>query len=164
MQRTEDLDRGDAGPRARVAGIEDADAAAALLDRFNREFDTPTPGPAFLAERLRELIAEELTHVLIAGDGPDGVAVMRIRSGLWSGGNEAYVEELYVVPEQRRQGLGEAMMNAAIELARERGCDRIDLGTDEGDADAHRLYERLGFTSFTGDQKDERMLFYEREL
>lgn len=164
VQRTEDLDRGDAGAQARVAGIEDAVAAAVLLDRFNREFDTPTPGPEFLTERLRELVAEGLTHVLIAGDGPDGVALMRVRSALFSAGNEAYVEELYVVPEARRRGLGEALMNAAIELAREQGCDRIDLGTDEEDEDAHRLYERLGFTNFTDEEKTERMLFYERDL
>lgn len=156
------MDEGSA--EARVATTDEAEAAAALLDAFNREFDDPSPGPAALAARLRTLITAGAAHVLLAGDGPDGVAVMRHRPALWSAGNEAYIEELYVVPERRRRGLGAALLTAALDLARELGCDRIDLGTDEGDIDAHRLYERFGFTNFADPEGRERMLFYEREL
>ena len=52
-------------------------------------------------------------------------------------------------------------MTAALELCRERGCDYVFLGTDEGDTDAHRLYERFGLTNRSG---TELMYVYEREL
>ncbi len=151
-------------PAVWKAGVEDARVAGILLDAFNVEFHDPTPGPEFLAERLTALILTGAFHVLLGGEAPDGVAVMRVRQALWSGANEAYLEELYVLPDRRRRGLGDALMSAALELAREFGCDRIELGTDEGDEDAHRLYERHGFTNFADEESGERMLFYEREL
>lgn len=146
-------------------------SAAELLDRFNREFDWPSPGPDFLAARVAEL-GDVDTSVLLAGpdeDGDDaGIAVVRFRRAIWSAGLEAYLAELYVVPESRRRGHGSALMEAVLDACRERGCDTIDLGTDEGDHDAHRLYERFGFSNLADpaapEPQRERMLFYEREL
>jgi GNAT superfamily N-acetyltransferase len=148
---------------------DDFRSAAELLDRFNREFDCPTPGPGFLATRVAELAGDD-SVVLLAADqeGDRGVAVVRFRRAIWSEGLEAYLAELYVVPESRRRGLGGELMEAVLAAARERGCDTVDLGTDEGDHDAHRLYERFGFSNLVdADAKGsepERMLFYEREL
>jgi ribosomal protein S18 acetylase RimI-like enzyme len=99
--------------------------------------------------------------VLLAGDGPDGILVTRFQEGIWSDGGEAYIAELFVVPESRRRGLGSALMEAALGRCRERRCDYVFLGTDEGDADAHRLYERFGFANRSG---SELMYVYEREL
>jgi GNAT superfamily N-acetyltransferase len=39
----------------------------------------------------------------------------------------------YVAPDRRGQGLGRALMEAAIELARRMGADHMDLGTSEDD-------------------------------
>jgi GNAT superfamily N-acetyltransferase len=61
-----------------------------------------------------------------------------------------YVEELYVVPERRGQGLGRALLEAAMELARGRGAAHIDLGTSEDDVAARALYESAGFTNREG--------------
>lgn len=60
--------------RIRTAGPEDAPAAARLLDAFNREFGDPSPGADWLAERLTGLLRRGGTLVLLAGDGPDGIA------------------------------------------------------------------------------------------
>ena len=43
------------------------------------------------------------------------------------------------------QGIGSAMMRWAIENARERGCQRVQLTSNRRRVDAHRFYERLGF-------------------
>lgn len=102
--------------------------------------------------------------MLLAGDGPDGVAVMRVRPALWSSGQDAYIEEFHVAPVSRRRGLGTALLTATLGLARELGCDRIELGTDEGGEDAHRLNGRYGFSNFADEKTRERMFFYEREL
>jgi ribosomal protein S18 acetylase RimI-like enzyme len=132
-------------PRVRIATVADSRAVGTLLDRFNREFAEFTPGPDAMAQRVTELIAEGDTVVLLAEEPPSGLAVLRLRQALWTRGLECYLAELYVVPERRRQGLGRAIMLAALETAKGRGADYIDLGTDQGDHAAHALYRSLGF-------------------
>jgi GNAT superfamily N-acetyltransferase len=139
----------------RQAAAADAGDIARLLHDFNTEYGEPTPGVEALAQRMRELLAGDPV-VLLAGDGPDGLAVLRLRSSIWTAGLECYLAELYVVPALRGQGRGRALMEAALELARKRGADWMELNTDEGDVAARALYERLGFKA-TAD-------YYEREL
>jgi GNAT superfamily N-acetyltransferase len=47
----------------------------------------------------------------------------------------------------RQAGIGTRMMQWAIARARERGCGLVQLTTNRVRADAHRFYERLGFTA-----------------
>jgi ribosomal protein S18 acetylase RimI-like enzyme len=148
----------------RRADVEDAEAIGRLLHDFNREYDEPTPTADVLAERVRELIAGDQITVLLTGDGPDGFAVLRFRPSLYSRALECYLAELYVVPERRGRGLGRALMEASIELARSRGADYMDLSTSEDDVAARALYESLGFTNREGRPDGPIMYFYEREL
>jgi ribosomal protein S18 acetylase RimI-like enzyme len=142
----------------------DAETVGRLLHDFNTEFDEFTPGPTVLAERVRELLSAGEIVVLLGGDPPHGLALLRFRPALWTQGLDCYLEELYVVPDRRGQGLGRALMEAAIELARERGAARMDLGTSEDDTAARALYESLGFTNREGKPDGPVMYFYEREL
>jgi ribosomal protein S18 acetylase RimI-like enzyme len=148
----------------REAGLGDAGAVGQLLYDFNREFDEPTPAPAALADRIKQLIEGGDTLVLLAGDGPDGLAVLRFRAAIWSIGLECYLAELYVIPARRGQGLGRALMEAALREARERGADSMDIGVDEPDRVARHLYESLGFSNRTGGADGPVMFVYEREL
>ena len=151
-------------PLVRQAAPADAGAAGQLLYDFNREFGEPAPAPSALAERLRQLIDGGDTMVLLAGDGPDGLAVLRFRAALWSTGLESYLAELYVTPARRGQGLGRALMEAALREARLRGADTMDINVDEPDLAARQLYESLGFTNRAGGADGPLMYFYEREL
>jgi ribosomal protein S18 acetylase RimI-like enzyme len=151
-------------PTVRPGEAVDAEAIGRLLHDFNTEFDERTPGPAALAERVRELLDEGEITVLLAGEGPDGLAVLRFRPAIWSRGPECHLAELYVAPAQRRQGLGRALMEAAIELARGEGADYMDLGTSEDDTAARALYERLGFRNRESRPDGPVMYVYEREL
>jgi ribosomal protein S18 acetylase RimI-like enzyme len=144
--------------------VADAEAIGRLLHDFNREFDEPTPSPAWLAGRVRELVAEGQITVLLAGGGPDGLAVLRFRPQIWSPALECYLAELYVVPDRRGRGLGRALMEAAVELARAKGADYMDLGTGEDDVAARALYESLGFDNRGGKPDGAVNYFYEREL
>jgi ribosomal protein S18 acetylase RimI-like enzyme len=148
----------------RCASSDDAAVIGRLLYDFNREFDEPAPAPAALAQRLRLLIESGETMVLLAGDGPDGLAVLRFRAAIWSSGLECYLAELYVAPVSRGQGLGRALMEAALREARARGADTMDIGVDEPDLAARRLYESLGFTNRAGGADGPLMYVYEREL
>lgn len=144
--------------------LADAEAIGRLLHDFNSEFDDVTPGSRKLAERVRELLAEGQITVLVGGTGPDGLAVLRFRPGIWTQALECYLAELYVVPDRRGQGLGRALMEASIELARRMGADRMDLGTSEDDVAARALYESLGFTNREGRPDGPINYFYERVL
>jgi ribosomal protein S18 acetylase RimI-like enzyme len=147
----------------RLAGSDDADAIGRLLYAFNREFDEPAPEPAALAERMRQLLDGGDTLVVLAGDGPDGLAVLRFRAAIWSAGLESYLAELYVIPARRGRGLGRQLMEAALREASDRGADSMDIGVDEPDRAARRLYESLGFTNRSGGDGP-LMYVYEREL
>ena len=135
-----------------------------LLQAFNDEFDEPTPDAETIAERAAPLIETGEVTVLLAGDGPDGFAQLRFRPSLYTGALDAYLEELYVVPERRGEGIGRALLDAAMELAKERGAAHIDLGTSEDDVAARALYESSGFTNREGSPDGPRMLYYERDL
>ena len=148
----------------RPGRVEDADVIARLLHDFNREFDEPTPGPQSLAERVRELLPRGEITVLLGGTGPDGIAVLRFRPDIWSQSLECYLAELYVVPDMRGRGLGRALMEAAIELARSKGAGYMDLGTGEDDVAARALYESLGFSNRGGKPDGPLNYFYERDL
>ena len=151
-------------PGVRLAGRDDALAIGRLLHDFNREFGDPTPPPDQLALRIRDLLEGGDTSVLLAGTRPDGVAVLRFRPAIWSNALESYLAELYVVPARRGRGLGRALMVAAMDLARARGADRMDLGTGENDVAARALYESLGFSNREREPDGPLSCFYEREL
>jgi GNAT superfamily N-acetyltransferase len=152
----------------RIATPDDAEIVARMLHDFNVEFGTPTPGVAFLLQRLPDLLDDDAVTVVLGGAGVDdeplGVAVLRFWPSLWSTGVIAYLEELYVVPDRRDQGIGGAIMATAMDLARQRHADEMYIGVDEPDIDTRRFYERLGFRNHAEGDPSARMFFYEREL
>jgi ribosomal protein S18 acetylase RimI-like enzyme len=150
----------------RRAGAEDAEVVARLLRAFNAEYDDPAPPQELMAERIRVLLEHGDTIILVAGEPPCALSLTRFRPGLWSPKLEAYLAELYVVPERRGQGIGRALMDQTMAVAREQGADTMELGTGEADVAARGLYESLGFTHTEhGPGGVETLsLFYEREL
>ena len=148
----------------RRAGEADATPIAQLLHDFNSEYEDYTPGVPALTERLGELLAENKVIVLLAGSPAVGFALFRLRPSLWAKAGDAYLEELYVIPEHRRQGIGRALLNAAIDSARDAGANHFELTTGETDKEARALYESRGFTNREGSPEGPRMLYYELDL
>jgi ribosomal protein S18 acetylase RimI-like enzyme len=142
-------------------------AAARLLRDFNLEYDEPVPTLDVLAARLWELVADgQITVLLARGDedaAPVGVAVMRVQPSVLSLTQEAYLAELYVVPDRRGRGYGRQLITEAMQHARERGADYAFVITSEDDRLAQRLYEAAGFRRTEGEDGP-LMLAYEREL
>jgi ribosomal protein S18 acetylase RimI-like enzyme len=148
----------------RRAQAEDAAALGQLLHDFNSEYHDFTPGPRALAKRVARLLAAGEITVLLAGEPPCGLALLRFRPAIFSESLDCYLEELYVATERRGQGLGRALMEAAIEHARNAGAGRMELGTAEDDAAARALYESLGFSNREGKVGGPVNYFYERDL
>lgn len=148
----------------RRASPDDAADVAQLLHDFNTEYDDPTPSVSYLTGRIRQLLAEEQLTVLLVGEGPDGFAQVRFRPWVWTDDLDAYLEELYVVPAQRGKGMGRALLQGVMEVARETGAVHLELTTGETDVAARALYESAGFTNREGGEDGPSMLYYERDL
>jgi GNAT superfamily N-acetyltransferase len=63
------------------------------------------------------------------------------------GARRAQIEAVRVASGHRGEGIGRAIFQCAIELARAEGCSLVQLTTDKARADAHRFYAELGFVA-----------------
>jgi ribosomal protein S18 acetylase RimI-like enzyme len=100
---------------------------------------------AFLQSQLDDddvvvLVAERVDQIagyVYAGLEPQSWKELR--------GPAGFIHDIVVEPESRNSGAGTALMEAAIAWLKERGAPRVILWTADGNADAQRLFARLGF-------------------
>lgn len=92
-----------------------------------------------------------------------GCRTSSFRPNVWYRGPVAILDELYVCPELRGHRLGSALLDAALDLVRDRGGSLIEINVDGEDTDARRFYEAHGFTNTEPDQTVP-MFYYYREL
>jgi diamine N-acetyltransferase len=100
---------------------------------------------------LAQLIADPtLGRVLVGSfDGvPLGYAVVAFSFSLEFDGRTAFVDELFIQPGARGLGLGSRLVRHAAEVCRGLGVNALHLETEDSNADATRLYARLGFRSY----------------
>lgn len=98
--------------------------------------------------QLAEIVRSGATTLLVARDGSSGnrvvgalaLVMFRIPSGL-----NAIIEDVVVDSVARGKGVGSALVNAAIAIARERGAKKVDLTSRPEREAANRLYPKLGF-------------------
>ncbi len=129
----------------RVAGDEEVDVVARLLDDFNREYGTPTPGPQVLAGRLRRLLPTGAVVALLVDQPPAGLALLTLRPNVWYDGPVGLLDELYVVPSLRGRGIGLALLRSAEDVVRERGGGLLEVDVDDDGEGSRRFYERHGY-------------------
>lgn len=144
----------------RRAEVPDAATIAALLHAFNTEFDTETPGVEVLAQRLRVLLAEASTFAVLGGSPATGVALVTLRPNIWSDGPVALLDEMYVEPAHRGDGIGRAILLQMVDICRDLGVAAIEINVDESDAGAQRFYERHGFSGTDPDSGERAFYFY----
>lgn len=153
--------------RTWTGGPDDAELMSRLLFEFNAEFGVATPSPEEIARLARPQLETGEIAVVFGEEGPDGpngIAQLRFHLSLYSPGPDACLEELWVRPPARGTGLGRALLEDAMDLARARGADRIELNTSTDDHAARALYESAGFTNAEGGPGGPSMLYYERDL
>jgi ribosomal protein S18 acetylase RimI-like enzyme len=130
----------------------DVPEVARLLGEFRDWWGYDGPSDESLVRDVGRLVEDPDTeYLLAAADGarPAAVCQLRFRYGLWLESEDCWFEDLYVSESARRAGLGRALVEAAAERARERGCRRIQLDVNEANAGALALYESLGFSSWS---------------
>jgi GNAT superfamily N-acetyltransferase len=108
------------------------------------------PLPQAYYDAFEEMARDPNNRLLIAEKGGAVVGTLQITyiRGLSRGGmRRALIEAVRVASDKRGEGIGEEIIRAVIALARAEGCAMVQLTTDKSRKDAHRFYERLGFTA-----------------
>lgn len=129
----------------RVAGTADVQTVVALIEAFRDYLERSTPAEPALTESVALLLKDAGTEFVLAGDPEVGLAQIRYRPSVWTGSDDAWLEDVFVLEEARGEGVGRLLTEAAIQRATKRGCGRIQLESNEGNEAAIALYESLGF-------------------
>jgi ribosomal protein S18 acetylase RimI-like enzyme len=95
---------------------------------------------------LDELVASDASTLLIARREGEIVGALTLVMFPIPTGRRAWIEDVVVDESARGLGVGAALTQEAVRLAREAGARTIDLTSRPSRAAANRLYERLGFS------------------
>ena len=124
---------------------ETTDEIQAALARLLPQLNPTLPVPDL--RRLQRLLADPAVTLLVARDGDEIVGTTTVivyTTPFWI---KARLDEVVVDAKSRGNGVGEALVRAALEVGRAKGAQVAELQSGRGEAReaAHRLYERLGF-------------------
>lgn len=132
--------------RVRQADVEDVDALVPLFDAYRRFYDQPSD-LSRARNWLRARIGANESVVLLAERDGHAVGFAQLypmyssvqTSRIW------VLNDLYVSPDQRRLGIARALLNRAIEHARDDGASRVQLETGRRNEAARALYRAAGW-------------------
>jgi GNAT superfamily N-acetyltransferase len=141
-------------PKVRLAGPGDEAKVASLIAGLRDFYGEAEPDDEQIARIVAELLGDRRTEFLLVGEPAVGVAQLRFRPSLWTGAEDAWLEDLFVIEGARRGGAGRALVQGCVDRARARGCKRIQLDANERNGAALALYESLGFSSSTSERFD----------
>lgn len=130
----------------RVAAATDVSTVTRLVAGFRDFLGNDSPDEAAIEAVVSRLIDDRTTEFLLIGDPEAGFAQSRFRLSVWTGTEDAWLEDLFVEPTARGNGYGRSLVEASIARARARGCGRIQLDCNRDNEAGIRLYESLGFT------------------
>ncbi len=82
-------------------------------------------------------------RLAIRDDRPAGFAIHQHHPSTGIMGDDCYLEDLFVAPSARGQGIGRALIEDLMALARDRGWHRLYWHTNADNTDARRLYDRF---------------------
>src|SRR5258708_38529641 len=115
-------------------------ALAHLLPQLNDKLAVPT------MERIEALVADPAVPLLLAKDGREVVGTTTVivyTTPFWI---KARLDEVVVDEAARGKGVGAALVAAALDVAREKGVQVVELQSGLQREAANRLYPRMGFT------------------
>lgn len=83
---------------------------------------------------------------LLGPNGPviAGMALWFVTFSTWTGKHGLWLEDLFVLPEHRRLGIGRALLETLAGICRNEGWSRFEWWVLDWNTPAHRFYESLG--------------------
>jgi GNAT superfamily N-acetyltransferase len=86
-------------------------------------------------------------HLALADDAPVGFSTIYFTFASTRACKVALLNDLFVVPQHRRSGIGRALLEHALSFAREEGIGFVRWSTSASNTDAQRLYAAYGAPS-----------------
>ncbi|MFE2967293.1 GNAT family N-acetyltransferase [Streptomyces sp. NPDC059340] len=135
----------------RPAASDDVPAIVAMLadDPLGAQRESPDDLTPYLAA-FERLSADPNQHLVVAVREGRVVGTLQLTviPGLSrKGSTRSLIEGVRIHSDERGSGLGSRFIEWAIEESRSQGCQLVELTSDATRTDAHRFYERLGFTA-----------------
>ena len=116
------------------------------LGRAREDANLPLAQPYLDAFAAIEGDPNQLLAVMTDGDDVIGTLQITFLAGLsLRGAWRGQIEAVRVTSGRRGEGLGQRLLEWAMDKCRERGCRIVQLTTNKSRTNAHRFYERLGF-------------------
>ena len=130
----------------RPANPADQESVLELLRIYCDEANTPLSDQHLLAG-LVPLLTENQHGVVLVAEEENiiGYSILTWGWGIESGGMEALVDEMLIHPSRRGQGIGEALLQATLELAKQAGVKVVFLETEKDNPRSRKLYSKVGF-------------------
>ncbi|NUT04498.1 MAG: GNAT family N-acetyltransferase [Hamadaea sp.] len=134
----------------RRATLADLPAIVAMLadDHLGATREGAPDDPAY-ATAFAEIDADPHQRLVVGELDGEVIATMQLTiiPGIGrKGARRALIEAVRVRSDRRGGGLGKQLIGWAIETARTENCAMVQLTSDKSRTDAHRFYDRLGFT------------------
>lgn len=104
-------------------------------------------GSELHVEYCRNELARAGTIAILVAVSADDVPVGKVHVHFEHTGGAVWLEAAAVARPLRGQGIGTSLVRAAEALAAERGYQAVELGVEDSNPAARRLYERLGYRS-----------------
>lgn len=101
-------------------------------------------------DSFKKVLQSPSNHIFVAEEGKKiiGFASFSVRMVVRYSKPIAELDELYVVPEYRKTGVGRKLMEAVLKTANELDCHRLFVESQYKHIIAHKFYEILGFKNY----------------
>lgn len=138
------------------------DAAPRDFERTIELFQQLWPGKTLDRKRLytvyHQILSSDVYRMVCAEEAGRviGFCATAILPNFWQEGPILYITTMIIDEKHRAQGIGTALIREIEDIARTRGCKRIELESAFHRIDAHAFYEKMGF--------EKRAYFYSREV
>src|SRR5882724_335309 len=150
-----------------LASEADLDALVRLAGAFRDHVGPSTPSATSCCASMAVLLHDASAGFFLAST-PTGAAVgyvpCRDRYSAWMLALEADLEDVFVVREARRHGVGQRLVASAIARAAAKGCRSLGLSTHERNTAAVSLYQRFGSVAESAPRQGGRQLWRQRTL
>ena len=130
----------------RQAILDDLDAVVPLFDAYRQFYNQPSD-PLAARVFLRDKFNHGESVIFLAWDGPTPVGFTQLFPSFSSVSMARIflLNDLFVVPSHRRQGVGAGLLDAAVQYGRSLGAVRLSLTTNIANLTAQATYEARGW-------------------